>query len=287
VPVDVLVALRPQRRAAGDRVPGIDVLVARLATRQDGVVGVPQLLALGLTRAAIKHRVVRSRLIRVHRGVYAVGHEALSDRGRMIAALLAAGQDAALSHRTAAYLWSLTPSLPPVIDVTLTGRTPRARPGLRVHRAQRLDTTTHQGLHVTTPAQTIAQLRGPDVDRARAEALVLGLIDRARDDHAEPTRSELERALLPALAAAQLPKPIVGHPLLGYVADFCWPEQRLVVETDGWRVHGHRRAFEADRARDAALQAAGYVVLRFTWRQVLRDTLLVTVRVAQVLARRG
>jgi very-short-patch-repair endonuclease len=79
----------------------------------------------------------------------------------------------------------------------------------------------------------------------------------------------------------------VNERVLGHEADFHWPEQRLVVETDGWRVHGRRRAFEDDRARDAELHAAGWVVLRFTWRQVMRETLPVTVRIAQVLTRRS
>jgi very-short-patch-repair endonuclease len=72
--------------------------------------------------------------------------------------------------------------------------------------------------------------------------------------------------------------------VLGHEVDFHWPDHRLIVETDGWRFHRHRRRFESDRARDAQLQAAGWTVLRFTWRQVVRETLLVTVRIAQVLA---
>jgi very-short-patch-repair endonuclease len=283
VPIDVLAAVRPKRRALAVDGARIDVLVARLATRQTGVVGADQLLALGLTRAAIRHRVRCGRLIRVHQGVYAVGHEALSDRGRMIAALLAAGPGAALSHETAAYHWSLVPSLPPFIDVTLTDRTPRKRAGVRVHRAQRIEATTHKGLRVTTPLQTLAQLPQPTRDRARAEALVNKLIPRTADDHAEPTRSELEDALLPALEAARLPKPLVNTVVLGHEVDFFWPDHKLIVETDGWATHGHRRAFESDRARDAQLVAAGHRVLRFTWRQVIHETLLVTVRIAQAL----
>ncbi len=247
--------------------------------------GREQLGALGFTRNEIDNRISSHRLIRVHQGVYAVGHDALSDRGRMIAALIAAGPGAALSHRTAAYLWKLIPSLPPFVDVTLTDRAPRSRANLRVHRARRLDTTTHQRLKVTTPRQTIAQLPPEDRDRALAEALVLKLIPRTADDHAEPTRSELERALLPALERAQLPRPLCNHHVLGREVDFYWPDHRLVAETDGWGTHGHRRAFESDRARDATLQAHGYRVVRFTWRQVLGETLLVTVRIAQLLAR--
>jgi very-short-patch-repair endonuclease len=262
----------------------LDVFLARLATRQAGVAGREQLRALGFTRNEIDNRLARGRLIRVHRGVYAVGHEAVGDRGRMIGALLAAGPGAALSHRTAAYHWKLIPSMPQFPDVTLTDRVPRRRADLRVHQARRLDVTVHQGLPTTTPLQTIAQLKGSERDRARAEALVLKLIPRSADDGAEPTRSELERALLPALRKARLPRPIGGYELLGFTLDFCWPDHRLVVETDGWSTHGHRRAFESDRARDATLQAHGYRVVRFTWRQVIHETLLVTVRIAQILS---
>jgi Protein of unknown function (DUF559)/Transcriptional regulator, AbiEi antitoxin len=264
VPLDVLVALGPKRRSQVASGQEIDVLVARLATRQDGVVGAGQLLALGMTRGAIKHRAGAGRLIRVHQGVYAVGHEALSDRGRMIAALIAAGPGAALSHRTAAYLWKLISSMPQFVDVTLTDRAPRTRGNLRIHQARQLDVTVHRQLPVTTPAQTIAQLKGAERDRARAEALVLKLIPRTADDDTEPTRSELERALLPALKRAQLPKPIGNCEVLGHEVDFFWPEHRLIVETDGWSTHGHRRAFESDRARDATLQAHDYRVARFT-----------------------
>ena len=285
VPLDVLVAIRPQRRAGADNAPDLDVLVARLATRQAGVVGAAQLLALGLRPGAIKRRAQRGRLHRVHRGVYSVGHEALSDRGGMIAALLAAGPGAALSHRTAAHLWGLLPSMPPFVDVTLTDRTPRQRPGLCIHRAAALDTGMRDGMRVTTPLQTIAQLSGRDADRARSEALVRRLVPRAADDHAQPTRSALERALLPALGAAQLPAPRCNQRVLGHEADFVWPRQRVVVETDGWQAHGHRRAFEHDRALDARRQAAGYATLRFTYRQVVEETVLVVVRIAQVLAR--
>jgi very-short-patch-repair endonuclease len=285
VPLDVLHRIGAEGRVEGAERRFLDVLLARLATRQDGVAGRSQLAALGWSRREIELLVRSRRLIRAHQGVYAVGHEALSNRGRMIAALIAAGPGAALSHRTAAYHWKLLPSMPPFIDVTLTDRTPRRRHGLRVHHAERLETTTHQQLLVTTPLQTIAQLAPDDRDRARAEALVLKLIPRSADDDAEPTRSELERALLPALREAKLPAPLVNHHVLGREVDFYWPEHNLIVETDGWHTHGHRRAFEDDRARDAMLQAYGYTVVRFTWRQVLHETLLVTVRIAQLLTR--
>lgn len=242
-----------------------------------------QLVALGFSEDEIDHRVKTRRLNRLHRGVYAVGHESIADRGRMIAGLLAAGDGAVLSHTSAATLWKLLPSMPQFVEVTLSDRRPRQRSGLLIHQAKRLETTKHQGLPVTTPLQTLDDLRD---DRAWAEALYLGLVDRSEAPHeAEPTRSELERKLLPSLKAAGLPRPLVNHRLGPYRPDFFWAEHRLVVETDGWAGHGHRIAFEDDRKRDADLQAQGYNVLRFTWRQVMEETLLVTVRIAQLLAR--
>jgi very-short-patch-repair endonuclease len=225
-------------------------LRTRLATRQEGVVGFGQLVALGYTRDQIAHAVRTSRLIRRHKGVYAVGHDALTDRGRMIAALLAVGPGAVLSHATAAHVWSLFPSMPPFVHVTVTGRVPRKRRGIQVHQANRLATTTHHQLPITTPEQSSS-------------------------------------ALIPALRRADLPAPRVNAYVLGHRVDFHWPEHRLVVETDGWRTHGRRSRFESDRARDAHLHAAGWIVLRFIRRQVVDETLLVAVRIAQVLARGG
>jgi very-short-patch-repair endonuclease len=283
VPLDVLRSLDGKRRVDGSGARKLDVFLARLATRQCGVVGRKQLVALGFTGDEIDYRVATRRLIRVYQGVYAVGHEALSDRARVIAGLLAAGPAAAASHRTAGAIWRVLPSMPQFIEVTLTDRVPRQRAGLKVHQAQRLDTTTHQGLLVTTPLQTLEDLND---DRAWSEALYLGLIDRSQaPSGTEPTRSELERALLPALRKAELPAPTCDHQIGRYRADFFWPDHRLVVETDGWQGHGHRAAFEDDRTRDAWLQASGYTVVRFTWRQVMGETLLVTVRIAQLLAR--
>ena len=136
---------------------------------------------------------------------------------------------------------------------------------------------------MTTPLQTFRDIQD---DGAWSEALYLGLVKSSDAPlGAEPTRSELERRLLPALKAAGLPEPVTNHRFGRCRPDFYWPHHRLMVETDGWKGHGHRMAFESDRARDADLQAQGFAVLRFTWRQVMEQTLLVTVRIAQVLAR--
>jgi very-short-patch-repair endonuclease len=163
------------------------------------------------------------------------------------------------------------------------------------------------GLRVTTPARTLLDLAArEDVTRALAEAKVLRLVTDAElrlelqrhpNHHGaanlagliattEPTRSELERRFAELLRRSGLPMPRFNVSLGRYEVDSLWERERLVVEIDGWAAHGHRVAFERDRARDAELQADGYVVLRFTWRQVVDEPLLVATRIAQVLARR-
>jgi very-short-patch-repair endonuclease len=287
-------------------------LIAALATRQGGVASRRQLLALGVGSAAIGRRVGTGRLLRVHRGVYAVGHAALGWRGRATAALLAVGRDAVVSHRSAAAAWGLLPEREGPIAVTVCGRGPRTRPGIAVHRSSLLDPRDVRridGVPVTAPGRTIVDLARagePALDRALAEAQVLRLLRRPDLEAAiqrapgrrgvaalrralagggdAPTRSELERAMLRLVAEADLPPPAVNARLGGYTVDFLWERERVVVETDGWAAHGHRRAFEADRARDADLQAGGYRVVRFTWRQITGSPLLVATRIARVLA---
>jgi very-short-patch-repair endonuclease len=226
----------------------------------------------------------------VYRGVYAVGHEALPDRGRVVAALLAAGPRAMASHRTAAALYGLTPSMPAVLDVTVHGRAGRSRRGLKIHEASSPPAARDlDGLPVTAPLRTLEDLaatRPPaEVDRATAEALVRRLV-RPEDlpGGRPPTRSELERRMLTLIAQSGLPRPLVNHRIHRYVVDFAWPDHRVVAETDGYAAHGHRAAFEADRARDAALHAHGYAVIRFTWRQIDREPIRTAALLAQVLA---
>ena len=167
--------------------------------------------------------------------------------------------------------------MPQLVEITITDRRPRQRSGMRIHHAHHIDTTTHEGLPITTPQQTLHDVPSP---RATAEALYLGLIDRA-EAPTEPTQSEIEDALLRALKAAGLPMPLTQQRVGPYRVDFLWPAHKLIVETDGWAGHGHRAAFESDRARDADLQSQGFRILRFTRRQVLHETLLVVVRIAQ------
>jgi very-short-patch-repair endonuclease len=257
-----------------------DSILARVAARQHGVVTTAQLAAVGIEKSAVSRRAAVGRLHRVYRGVYAVGHTALASEGRWLAAVLAYGGGAVLSHRSAAELWELLPSRPGPVDVTIptsNGRT--LRPGIRLHRAPSLPvgaTTRRNAIAVTTPARTIADLRrvtGTDDQRRalrQAEFLGLDLGDRG-GAQPEPTRSALERRFLRLCRRHRLPAPEVNVPIGPYEVDFLWQPQRLVVETDGYNAHRGRLAFEADRARDAALTLLGYTVVRFTHRQVVDE----------------
>jgi len=281
--------------------PG-DASVAAVAQRQHGVVSTAQLHACGLDRNAIAYRVRRRRLLRIHHGVYAVGHTRLTSQGRHWAALLACGGpvEAALSHRTAAALWELLPS--PAGRVEVTTRRHRTSPsGLRVHQSATLaeDVVLHHGLAVTSPTRTLVDLAdvlAPDrltrvLHRAeivrvldaralqarlhelpgrRTRALSAALTDLGHlgPDH---TRSELEERFLALIAPFGLPPPRVNATVAGYEVDFLWPRQRVVAETDGAATHATRSGFEADRRRDLALLLAGYRVVRFTWRQVAEE----------------
>jgi very-short-patch-repair endonuclease len=291
--------MRRQRRTTTSEASAcsVDRELARLATRQDGIVERRQLLEHGLGAAAIDHRVRAGRLILLYRGVYAVGHEALTDRGRMRAALIAAGPTAVLSHRTAATLLKLLSSMPPFVEVTVTRRGPRSRSGLRVHSTTKPpDVLIIDGLPVTAPLRTLADLAASaDIERLCAEALVLKLLTKEELDAAgildadliAPTRSRFERVFRARLREAGLPAPVTGYPIGPYTADFAWPAERVIVETDGWRYHGHRRAFEDDRARDAYLAARGWVVFRLTWRRLKKQPMLVMTQLAQTLAHRA
>jgi very-short-patch-repair endonuclease len=289
--------------------PPLDTQIATLAGRQHGVVALTQLKAMGLSADAVKHRLRCRRLHRVHRGVYAVGHPALTREGRWLAAVLACGPPAVLSHRSAGALWGIRPSAAAAIDVTVPTRGGRRRrEGIVVHRTTRLgeeEVTASLGIPVTTLARTLLDLaavlprRG--LEKAIDESERLGLFDltplRAAfqahpgrhavaavlKNRAEPifTRSDLEERLLELCERHGVPQPKVNTHVGEFEVDFLWPEARLIVETDGRASHATHAAFESDRARDAELTVAGYRVVRFTHRQVERDA----ERVAALLAK--
>jgi very-short-patch-repair endonuclease len=255
-----------------------DLVVARIAGRQHGVAAVHQLLEAGLTPNGITRRVAAGRLHRVYRGVYAVGHAALSSEGRWFAAVAACGEAAALSHRSAAQLWRLLPVSSGPIHVSVPGSGGRARRrGLVIHRSTSLlpaVTTRRNGIVVTKPARTIADLQRTElaavVRRALRQAAYLGL-DLGNEGKGSRDRSELERRMLWVCRRHHLPIPEVNVPIGPFTVDFLWRDRRLVVETDGWDAHRGRQAFEDDRARDAYLRLQGHEVLRFSWRQLFDD----------------
>ncbi len=290
--------------------------IGRLADRQWGVVSRRQLLDAGLTHAMIGERVRRGHLIRLHRGVYATGHARLRREGRWLAAVLAVGSGAVLSHRDAAGLHDLRPANHARTDVTTTADR-RDVPGLRIHRARSLeaqDVTTVRGIPVTTVARTLVDLAGvvphdhltsaiKEAERRRTfdlrlvEAALARTSGRRGPGHRalreaiaecaaferDHTRSSLEDAFLRLLRDRGLPLPATNATIEGFEIDAVWRAQRIAVELDGWQDHGTRRAFERDRERDAALTAAGWRVVRFTYRQVTQGP----DRVAETLRRLG
>ena len=226
-----------------------DVVVARVATRQHGIVSIRQLYAAGLTRDAVKRRVAAGRLHRLHHGVYAVGHAAIGNEGRWMAAVLASGPSAALSHRSAAELWRMLAPQPGPVHVTIRSAAGR-RPGrdISLHRSPSLPvaaTTLLDGITLTTPARTIQDLRRTasldEVRRALREAQFMRLdVGTCYGRDGELTRSRLERDFLRLCRRHRLDRPEVNAHVGEYEVDFVWRERRLVVETDGWQAHGTR-----------------------------------------------
>ncbi len=272
--------------------PSSDRLIATLAGSQYGVVTRAQLVTLGLARGAIAGRLAAGRMHRLHAGVYAVGHEAPRREARWLAAVLACGAGAVLSHRSAASLWKIRDAEGPLPDVTIATRDGRARPGIAIHRSRMApaDRQRHVGIAVTSPARTLVDLAHVlDRDallRALREAQFLRLFDLAATREALTRRpSRVLRVLLEDLALTQsgledrllsvcrrhdIEPPLTQQPLAGRRVDFLWPRQRVVVETDGWEGHGTRGAFQADRATSNELQLRGYHILRFTFADLQR-----------------
>jgi very-short-patch-repair endonuclease len=277
-------------------------VVTALAARRHGVVTTRELAFAGLSPDAIAHRVHAGTFRRLHRGVYLVG-PLTGPLTKEMAALLACGSRAVLSHATAAAIWGLRAELPAIVHLSVAGNL-RGHDGVRVHRVAALDPADvahRDGCRLTTPVRTLADLAPHlpqrELDRAIEQAQVLRLATRrdllthlpSRISSAlhEPalTRSEAERRLLELIRAAQLPPPRTNARVGPYEVDFLWPEQRLVVEVDGFAYHSTRAAFERDRLRDASLQAADHRVMRVTWRQIAHERVALIARLAAALAR--
>jgi very-short-patch-repair endonuclease len=273
-----------------------DQVIARLAAKEHGVVAASQLAGAGLPDYTVTRRVRAGRLHRLHRGVYAVGHTRLTFEGRCTAAVLALGDGAAVSHWSAAAVWGMLQPHSGPIHVTVSGNGGRKRRrGITIHRSHSLTagvTTLRHGIAVTKPARTLRDLHRTDPEpvyrRAVRRALDLALItsEQLRSEE-ELTRSELEKLMLSLCRRHRLPQPEINARVDPYEVDFLWRDQKVIVETDSWRHHGDRSAFERDRARDAHLQSLGFRVLRFTHRQLTRDRPAVVAALRPLLGRRS
>jgi very-short-patch-repair endonuclease len=275
----------------------LDKAIAVLAGRQHGRVARRQLLALGLGTEAIKYRLARSWLHEEYRGVYALGHAAPTREGRWMAAVLAGGPDAKLSHGPAAALWAIRSSGASLIDVT-TPRSQRPRRGIRFHRSPlpEDEVTVHDGIPVTTVPRTLfdlaAVLTPRQLERTLGEAEVLRLWDELslldllqryprrhgsrtvravldlREAGATITRSELEVLFLEFVDRTGLRRPETNQEIEGFEVDCVWRAERAVVELDARSTHATIAAFERDRERDRVLLAAGWRTVRVTWKQL-------------------
>ena len=283
-----------------DRTP--DVRAAALAEGQHGVAEYRQLLRLGLSADAIKHRAHHGRLHRLHRGVYAVGRRTVPQEGHWLAAVFACGPDAVLSHRSAAALWGLLRDARATIDVTVCVARRAGSGDIAVHSTRRLhqdDRERRDNIPVTSIARTLLDIAAvvPPCRLARAidEADRLRLFDlRAIDEvccrskgkrgvgslkeairryrpSAPVTRSGLERLFVEICDRADLPRPAMNLFVAGYEVDAAWLDRGLVVEVDSFEFHRTRAAFETDRRRDAALQREGLRVFRVTDRRLEED----------------
>jgi hypothetical protein len=292
----------------------VDALIAAIADRQHGNITHAQLIALGLSESQIYYRVKMGRLHRVHRGVYAVGRPPKTALERAAAAVLACGQNAALSHRSALALWDLG-KWTRTIEVTAPGdRRPK---GVRAHQAYGLaprDVRTHQGIRVTSPARTLLDCAPVLNDRALTRALN----DARRSPHARlrvhqladvierfphhrgakrlkplvhvkggPTRSEWEDAFPAFCERYGLPEPVMNTRVAGHEVDALFPAELVIVELDGWDFHSDREAFESDRDRDADTLAAGYHTVRATWERIHERPKREASRLHEILRRWG
>lgn len=290
--------------------------LAELAERQYGVVSVRQLKAvLGYSPSAVKREVAAGRLLRLHHGVYAVGHRLIPTHGRCLAAVLACGPDALLSHRSAAWLWGITRYGPAPLHVTSPiPRKPRLP--IELHHSRILtadDRAFEDGIPVTAVPRTLldcaAECRFSHLQRMleRAEErklFDLGPIERLLERsgrHAGRgrlrraialyapvpfTRSGFERRFFEAVLEAGLPRPATNFVEHGFELDVYWPEHRFAVELDTYATHGTNAAFERDHLRDEDLTLAGIETIRVTDVRFHREPQAVLKRVTTLLAGR-
>lgn len=265
-----------------------------LARRQHWVIARFQLLVLGYSTEAIKHRIAKGRLRPLFRGVYAAGQPDTTQYGWWMAAVLACGPGAAISHTSTAALWRIRPLVRGPIEVS-TSRD-RCHRGIRTHRRLLMppDLALHHNIPVTNPVCTLIDvapgLTREELEGSVSEADKLGLIHpdelrTALDSHPGwtgvtklrgtldrrtyvMTDTELERRFLPIALRAGLPLPLTQTYVNGFRVDFYWPDLGLVVETDGLTYHRTSQQQAEDRVRDQTHTAAGLTALRFTHAQI-------------------
>ncbi|MGN6557126.1 MAG: type IV toxin-antitoxin system AbiEi family antitoxin domain-containing protein [Solirubrobacterales bacterium] len=288
--------------------------LADLAERQHGVVSYRQLRKLGLSNSHIHRASKASRLRRVHRGVYAVGHQRLSDYGLCWAAVLACGDGAVLSHRSAAWLWGFVSSCSREPEVTAPGRGHR-RHKLRVHRVAALadrDYGTLKGIPATAAPRTLVDLaevatarelsraidRAKRINRLDLDALdeVLGRRNRtigakrlrkALTLYRKPVfdRARSELLFVEAIEKEGLRLPALNTWVEKWEIDAYWEAERFAVEVDGWETHGSREAFENDRLRHEEMMLAGIECVRISARRIEKEPQKVAKRLRILLSR--
>jgi hypothetical protein len=292
-----------------------DRAIASLAARQHGVVAHRQLREIGLGPGAIKYRVRSGRLHGLHRGVYAVAHPAVTMHGDWMAAVLAAGPGALLSHRSAGQLWGIVGGRRRPIAVLVARTSAGKREGLTVHRTRSLhteDRAVRDRIPVTSVARTLLEL-GCELDRVEharvwEEATRLGLLDAhavarvlERAPGRRPTgqlqalldedlwvpddaRAGLEVRFAAFCRSRHLPLPVFNSLVGGYLVDALWAERKLIAELDSRTHHGTWQARERDSERDIRLQETGYRVIRVTWRRLHRDPDTLEASIRRLLA---
>lgn len=290
----------------------------RLADRaggQHGVVSVRQLESLGWTRSKIAREAAAGRLHKLHRGAYAVGHSAVTDHGRSMAAVLSCGRDAMLSHQSAGWLWGISGWPPPIPEVVATRTVRHARGDIRIHSSRTIqpdDRTTREGIPVTAVPRTLLDIAGAadgNVRWALPRAKRLGLLDLiaidallkrshglrgaarlrvALDRYRTKafTRSDLERRFLQLVGEANLPRPSMNLFVSGYELDAYWNELRFAVELDTYDYHGDEISFEEDRLRHEDLKLAGIEMIRVTGQRMDREPRSVVSRLRRLLEQR-
>lgn len=300
------------RFSANDQ--SLEAAIGRIAEQQKQLVRLDQLITVGLGRRAAQQRAASGRLHRLHAGVLATHGPPYSPHQQYLAAVLACGQGSLLSGFCSAAVFSLIESFPKVPEVTNEMGNGRSRRGIKVHRSvvDPRDATRRHGIPCTSVQRTIidcayrAGLEGTEDLILAADAA--GLLNRSRldeladenrgrpgiahvlalitDDPVE-LRSRNEQRMFSICRQFGIPLPLCNHRIetagRTFIADFCWPELRLIVEADSWRWHGGRLASEADAERAQLLAIAGWRVVRFTRDQIRHHRSAVGERLAALI----